>query len=113
MIGQLGALGRGFLVPELTDTATLEPPDKTQSDGFGTAVTGVPCHLVEAVGVRVPVPGGVAVTQETRVYFLPTVTIAKHSRVTLTNRGNRVLIVESVVTGPDAPMQYVTAGNTR
>lgn len=113
MIGAIGALGRTFLRNELRDVATLEPPDKTQSDGFGTAVTGVPCRLIEAAGGRVAVPGGVAVVQEPRVYFLPDVTVATQYRVTVTNRANRVIYVDTVVAEPDAPLQYVTAGGTR
>jgi hypothetical protein len=113
MISQIGAMGRALLTPLLTDRATLEEPDRTESDGWKTPVTGVACYLVDATGQLQSVPGGMAVVTEDRLYLLPTQTIGAKWRATITTRGNRRMIVENVVAPPAAPLQYVTAGGAR
>ena len=113
MLTQVGAIGRALLAPLLIDRATLEEPDRAQASGWKTAITGVPCYLVEATGGLQAVPGGMAVVTDDRLYFLPDQSLGVKWRVTVTTRNNRRMLVENVVAPPLAPLQYVTAGGAR
>lgn len=97
----------------LTDTCTLESPDRTQSTGFKTEGTAIPCRLVDDHGGPIVTAGAAPTVQQPRVYFKKSQALSMDWRITVTSQANRQLKVDLIVVPPEAPVQYVTASGIR
>jgi hypothetical protein len=107
--GELASMGTLLL----TDTATLESPDRNQSDGWADVATGVACRLVDTPAAERSAAGGLLNVQAPRVYFARTQTLAVDWRITVTSQSNRRITIDSIVVPHEGPFQYAVARGTR